>query len=188
MSAAIAHDDRLRRWTRVEYERIVDAGVLTSEDHVELIDGEILMMGPEKSRHTAAIDLAADALRRAFGPGYTVRIQHPLAIGPRSEPEPDLAIVPGSPRDYADAHPSTALLVVEVADASLAHDRTVKAASYAVAGIRELWIVNVPEGCLEVHRDPEPQGYRSIERLSPGDRVTPLAAPGACILVADLVL
>ncbi|HEY3354905.1 MAG TPA: Uma2 family endonuclease [Polyangia bacterium] len=188
MGTAPTTDPPRRRWTRAEYERIVDAGVLGPEDHVELIDGEILVMSPEKSRHAAAIDLCAEALRRAFGPGHTVRVQHPLALGAASEPEPDVAVVPGSPRDYAAAHPSSALLVVEVADSSLATDRTVKAALYAAAGLPEYWIVNLPERCLEIHRAPGAAGYAGVERRGEGVAVSPLAAPAAAVAVADLLV
>ncbi|MBI5482735.1 MAG: Uma2 family endonuclease [Deltaproteobacteria bacterium] len=188
MNVAAAHEPRRRRFTRAEYERMVDADVLGPDDRVELIEGEILVMSPEQSRHAAAIDVAAEALRHAFGPRATVRVQHPLALGPESEPEPDLAVVSGSPRDYADSHPTTALLVVEVADTSLATDRTTKALLYARAGIADYWIVNLPGRGLEVHRQPGPDGYGAVERLSPAGHVTPLGAPGATILVADLLV
>jgi Uma2 family endonuclease len=126
---------QLRRWSRAEYDRMIDAGVLTTEDHVELIDGEIVTMTPQKSRHATAVWLAQIAIGRAFGEPFGVRTQLPLALDPGSEPEPDIAVVTGSPRDYSDEHPSTAVLIVEVADASLAFDRTVKASLYARAGI-----------------------------------------------------
>lgn len=127
----------LRRWTRDEYERMIDAGILGPDDRVELVGGEILEMSPERSPHAAAIDLGAETLRRAFGAGFTVRTQHPLALGADSEPEPDLAVVPGTPRDYAAAHPTSALLVVEVADTSLAYHRSTKAKLYANASITD---------------------------------------------------
>jgi Uma2 family endonuclease len=118
---------QLRRWTRQEYDRMIDARVLTPEDHVELIDGEIVTVTPQKSRHATAVRLAEIAVRRAFGDHVDVRTQLPLTLDAASEPEPDVAVVAGSPRDYRDAHPSTALLIVEVADASLLFDRTTKA-------------------------------------------------------------
>ncbi len=144
-------------------------------------------MSPEKSRHAAAIDLALEALRREFGGSHTIRVQHPLIVSDSSEPEPDLAVVPGSARDYVEQHPSSAALVVEVSDTSLEYDRTRKARIYAQAGLADYWIVNVVEGILEVHRDPTPSGYRSISRFRAGDAVSPLAAPGASVAVADLL-
>src|SRR5438309_4698604 len=99
---------------------MIDAGVLTTSDHVELVDGEIVTMTPQKSRHATAVSLAGIALSRAFGHDVFVRTQLPLALDVMSEPEPDIAVVAGSPRDYRDNHPSTALLILEVADSSLA--------------------------------------------------------------------
>jgi Uma2 family endonuclease len=166
---------------------MVDAGVLGSDDRVELIDGEILVMSPEKSRHAAVVDLVADVLRRVFGTGYTVRVQHPLGLGAWSEPEPDVCVVRGPPRDYLAAHPTTALLVVEVADSSLDFDRSNKVRLYGSSGVSEYWIVNLPEGSVEVHRDPVGGGYATITRHVGGETLSPLAAPAARVLVADLL-
>jgi Uma2 family endonuclease len=178
---------RPRLWTRADYERLLDAGVLGPADRVELLEGEIIEMTPERSRHAAAIDLALEALRRAFGASHTIRVQHPLVVGAASEPEPDLAVVPGSARDYVDHHPASAALVVEVSDSSLEYDRTRKSRVYAGAGIAEYWIVNIVEGVLEVHRDPGASGYRSASKLRAGETLSPLAATGALVAVADLL-
>lgn len=144
-------------------------------------------MSPERSRHAAAVDLALEALRRAFSSSHSIRVQHPLALGAASEPEPDLAVVVGSPRDYVDRHPTSAALVVEVSDSSLEYDRTRKARVYAAAGIADYWIVNIVEGVLELHRDPGASGYRSVSRLGPGETVTPLAGPDMPVAVSDLL-
>jgi Uma2 family endonuclease len=185
---------QLRRWSRLEYDGMIEAGILTSDDHVELIDGEIVSTTPQKSRHATAVCLAEIALRRAFGEQVIVRTQLPLALDPASEPEPDVAVVAGSPRDYRDEHPSTALLILEVADASLAFDRQAKGRSYAQAGIPEYWLLNLVDQVLEVHRGPEPSPearhgwrYAGIERLSAGDRIAPVARPDRVISVVDLL-
>ena len=175
------------RWSREAYDRAVDAGVFGPEDRIELIDGEIVGMTPQGSRHAAAVIMVAKVVERAFGGGCHVRPQTPLAIGPGSEPEPDIAVVEGAPGDYVDAHPTTALLVVEVSDDSLPRDRTVKQRLYASHGIAEYWIVALPDGRLEVHRDPAPQGYRRVTVHRPGDTVTPLNRPAAAIAVDDLL-
>lgn len=118
------NEERPRRlWTRLEYERMVDAGILGPEDRVELIDGEILVVSPENPLHAAVVDRAQLELMKAFGAGYYVRPCHPVAIDDRSEPEPDLAVVRGGLEDYRDAHPSTALLLVEVSRSSRAFDQ-----------------------------------------------------------------
>jgi Uma2 family endonuclease len=95
-------------------------------------------------------------LQAAFGAGWEIRGQGPIALDEESEPEPDLAVVPGSFRDYEAAHPSRPVLVVEISETSLALDRVHKGSLYARAGLPDYWIVNLPEHALEVYRDPEP--------------------------------
>ena len=184
----------LRRWTRDEYDRMVDAGILGPDDRVELVDGEIVIMTPQKSRHAAAIQLAIRALRPVFGDAFDVRSQMPLALDPASEPEPDIAIVAGSPADYIDAHPSTAVLIVEVADSSLTFDRLTKAAVYARAGITDYWLVNLVDRVVEVRRDPQPSTatpvewrFASVRTLRAGEMISPLARPDAGVAVTDLL-
>jgi Uma2 family endonuclease len=110
---------RHRSWTRTEYERAITAGVFHEDERLELIAGHLIVGEPQNSPHATAVELAVDALRTAFGTGWRVRMQLPLALGEDAEPEPDVAVVRGAPRDFRDAHPSHAALVVEVADASL---------------------------------------------------------------------
>jgi Uma2 family endonuclease len=186
-SVTTAFAPRPHLWSRADYERLVASGVFGPDDRVELLEGEIIEMTPEKSRHAATVDLVLEALRRAFGASHTIRVQHPLAVSGTSEPQPDLAVVPGSARDYMDQHPVSAALVVEVSDTSLDYDRTKKALVYAQAGIADYWIVNLVEGVVEVHREPGAEGYGTTERLESGETVSPLAASGAAIAVGDLL-
>ena len=175
------------RWSREAYDRAVAAGVFGSEDRVELIDGELLTMTPQGSRHAAIATRVGARLARALGDRGHVRTQMPLAAGGDSEPEPDLAVVPGHDLDYLDAHPTTALLVVEVSDDSLRRDRTVKQRLYARCGIPEYWIVSLPDARLEVYRRPVDDAYRDTVLLRAGETVAPLAAPTETIPVADLL-
>jgi Uma2 family endonuclease len=177
----------LRRFTRDEYDRMIATGFFHPEERLELIDGQIVEMSPQGSRHSTAVQLVWKALAAALGPGVEVRVQMPLALDERSEPEPDVAVVPGSTRDYRDAHPSSALLVVEVADATLRFDCGRKLGLYARCGIPEVWIVNLVDAAVEVHRDPAASGYRTGLRLGSGDTVSPGARPDARIAVADLL-
>lgn len=184
----------VRRWTREEYERMVESGIFAPGERVELIDGEVLQMTPQGSAHATALLLVQEALRVAFAGRGHVRVQLPLALDPSSEPEPDVTVVAGSPRDYRDAHPASALLVVEVSDTTLLHDREQKGSLYARAGLAEYWIVNLPDRLLEVYRDPSssPQArygfaYRTAQLCNAGDPISPLAAPAAAIAVADLL-
>src|SRR5690348_15524163 len=152
-----------RCWTREEYERAASLGLFGPEERLELIEGEIVTkMTPQNSRHMSGIRLAEEALRLAFPSGYDVRVQGPLALGGRNEPEPDIAVVVGSMRDYFGAHPTTAVLVVEVSDTSLAYDRTTKTGIYARAGIAEYWIINLVDRVLEVHRQSAPMTGRPL--------------------------
>lgn len=185
---------QLRRWKRVEYEALVEKGVFGPEDRIELLDGLLVVAEPKSTWHVAAVRLVELALTRAFGDGWDVRTQAPVALDDASEPEPDVAVVRGGPRDYLLEHPSEPVLVVEVSLTSLAFDRDHKASLYARAGRPEYWIVNLVDRVLEVRREPAPLSsapygwdYRSVTVLESGDTVTPLAAPGARIAVADLL-
>jgi Uma2 family endonuclease len=184
-----------RRWTRQEYDRMIETGLLTPDDRVELIEGEILTVTPQGSAHATAVSLIHHRLHEITRLlNVHVRGQLPLALGPASEPEPDVAIVAGSERDYLYHHPTSALLVIEVADRTLAYDRDAKGSLYGQFGIAEYWIVNLVERRIEVYRDPEPHDhagfgfrYRSVERYHAGDAIAPQALPGAAIAVNDLL-
>ena len=185
---------RTRRWTRLEYERLIEKGFLDEDEPIELLDGLLLVKEPQSSSHGAAVTLVAEALRVAFGDGWSVRVQCPIALDDRSEPEPDVAVVAGSPRDYVDAHPRRPALVVEVALSGLRRARGRKARAYARNWLDDYWIVNLVDRVLEVHREPARRetalprwAYASITTLGAGDVVTPLAAPAARIRVADLL-
>jgi Uma2 family endonuclease len=190
-----SNDPRPHRWTREQFYQMLDLGWF-QDQRVELIDGEVLDMPSQKNYHGAAITLTMDALRLAFGSGFWVRNQLSLDLSPYSVPDPDLAVVPGSPQGVSAAapNPTTALLVVEVSDSSLPYDRNYKASLYAVAGIADYWIVNLVQRQLEVYRDPVADStqlfgfcYNSRAILDPPDKVSPLAAPHASITVADLL-
>ena len=190
-------DVRTRRWTRIEYDRLIDAGFFRPGNPVELLGGQMVVAEPQGSRHFATLRATQEALREAFGDRWEIRGQGPIALDDESEPEPDLAVVPGTFRDYRAAHPSSPSLVVEVSETSLALDRAHKGSLYARAGLVDYWIVNLPERRLEVYRDPEPDEtapfgwrYRSVTilepGLEPGASVSPLARPDRRLQVSDL--
>jgi Uma2 family endonuclease len=185
---------QVRRWTRQEYEQLGELGVLGPDERVELIEGEIFQMPPQLSRHALGVRAGQETLRVAFGAGFDVRAQLPLALGQYSEPEPDVAVVRGSYLDYPVEHPTSAVLVVEVSETTLAFDREVKASLYAAAGIPEYWISNLVHGQLEILRDPGPMaetrfgyGYRSRTIAHPGETVTTLAPTSVQVAVDDLL-
>ena len=185
---------QLKRWKRVEYERMVDCGILEPGDRVELIDGLLLVAEPQSSPHYTAIMLVERALARAFGDGWVIRTQAPVALDDASEPEPDVAAVRGGIRDFSTAHPVDPVLVVEVSLSSLAFDREHKGSLYARAGRPEYWIVNLVDRVLEVRRDPQPESsapygwdYALVDALGPTERVRVSGAADVEILVADLL-
>jgi Uma2 family endonuclease len=139
--------------------------------------------------HATGYRLAQKALRAAFPPGsgFEVRGQLPLDLSDDSAPEPDVAVVRGSSRDFRDHHPTTAVLVVEVADSSLPHDRKRKTPIYAQAGIQEYWILNLARKVLEVSREPGGGAYRMRATLRGGQALAALAQPGVFLTVRDLL-
>jgi Uma2 family endonuclease len=183
-----------RRWTRAEYERLVDLHVFAPGEHLELIDGLLLVREPQGSRHAAAIRRVLAALRSALGEQWQIDSQLPIALDDTSEPEPDVAVVPRDPGAYRDAHPSRALLVVEVAGGSYRVDHDYKASLYARAAIAEYWIVDLAHGTLEVHQQPVASGdapcgwrYARVETLRPPAVVRPRITPQRSVLVADVL-
>ena len=183
----------VRRWRRTEYDRLVDLGVFEGEP-LELIGGQLVVAEPQGSYHASAITRVDYALRAVLPPGWIVRLQSPLSLDDESEPEPDLAVVPGRPGDYRESHPARPALVVEVAESSLEFDRACKGSLYARAAVPDYWIVNLVEGVVQVYRGPERDasavfgwGYRSVTRLAAPAIVAPLAWHGVRVAVADLL-
>ncbi len=184
----------LHRWTRHEYERLIDHGFLGEDDPIELLDGLLLVKEPQHSPHRTSVLLVAKALERAFREGWFVQTQSPIILDDRSEPEPDVCVINGSPRDYANSHPTHPALIAEVAQSGLLTARGRKAAVYTRARIADYWIVNLIDRVLEVHREPARPGparrhwgYAAIETLGADATIVPLAAPSSDIRVADLL-
>src|SRR3989442_2895300 len=194
MASTIVLPTKTRRWTRVEYERLIDLGVFQPGERLELLDGQLVVREPQGSRHAAGIRRMLAALRHALGDAWQIDSQLPVALDADSEPEPDVAVVPPDPGTYREAHPSHAVLIVEIAENSYRIDREHKASLYARAGIADYWIIDLVHDTLEVHREPEasPAGpyrwrYRSLDTLRPPATITPLPGPTSSIPVADLL-
>lgn len=181
-----------RLWTRQEFDRAEELGLFGSEERLELIEGEILVKElPLNAPHAAAQRRVEKVLGHLFAEGFDVRGQLPLALDSHSKPLPDIAVVEGAAEDYETEHPTTALLLVEIADTTLRLDRTRKAGLYARAGIQEYWILNLQERVLEVYRQPESTRgrfyYASVTQYTEDESIAPLAAPMAGIAVTDLL-
>jgi Uma2 family endonuclease len=151
-----------------------------------LIEGVIFESGQMRPPHAIALELVANAVRSAFGARWWPRLQMPLVLGLATDPKPDVVVVPGRPRDYS-GHPTTADLVIEVADTSLDFDMNDKRLLYARAGIPEYWVVDINGRSLLVYRDPQAGDYAAPLTLGPTDTITPLAVT-AGVRVADFLV
>jgi len=153
---------------------------------VELLEGEIVEMAPIGSRHAACVARLTALFSRAQERGI-VWVQNPIRLGERSEPQPELTFLKPRPDFYAQVHPGPAdvLLVVEVAETSTDVDREVKIPLYARAGIPEAWLMDLPGECIEVYRNPSPQGYQDLQRVQHGQRLSPHMLPDLELLVDD---
>ena len=181
------------RWTIAAYRKLAPTG-LFNDMKTMLLHGELYTMGMPKPPHDFALNAAYEFLRSFCPAGHHVRNQQGFDIGTDSDPGPDLAVVPGAIRDYATTTPTTAILVVEVAHTTLTIDTTTKAELYATAGVPEYWVIDLEHRQLIVFRDPQPlpkglgaTAYKTHSTLSPTDTISPLAAPGASVLVSDLL-
>ena len=184
LDAAAIAPERIRGITRVEYDRLVEQGWFDDE-RVELLYGVLVTMSPQGPPHAHVNWRLQDILSRALVDKAIVRGQMPLAISDDSEPEPDVAVVPVG--DYFQAHPTNALLVVEVADTSLRKDKGTKAALYAENGVPEYWIVNLVEQVIEVYTGPTDEGYASVSQRKSGDAITLVEFPDIRIAVSDIL-
>jgi len=179
-----------RLFTVAEYYRMAEAGILTEDDRVELLEGEITAMSPLGSRHAASVNRLANLLFEAVHGSALVAVQNPIRLSPRSEPQPDLTLLKPRADFYASAHPGPedVLLLIEVAESSASHDRDTKFPIYARAGISECWLADLDARHVEIHRQPAPDGYRDVQRLAPGQALTCLALPGLRIRVEDVLV
>ncbi len=177
------------RFTRREYHAMVAAGIFDEDSRVELVGGDITIMSPINPKHASAVNRLNAVFSAAVAGRALVGVQNPFVIGDDSEPEPDLTLLKPRADYYAAAHPgpNDLLLAVEVANTSLRYDREVKMPLYAASGLAEVWLLNLLDNVLEVYREPGPKGYRSLQRLSPGDQVSPLAFPDLTLPVAALL-
>ena len=179
----------VRRFSVHEYHQMAAAGILNEDDPVELIEGEIVEMPPMGSPHAACISRLTQILVTQAGNLADVRVQLPVRLDERSEPEPDLALVKSRADSYASAHPGPddVLSVIEVADTTLHYDRSVKGPWYARAGLLTYWLVDLVHGRVDVHREPVAGRYRTVRAFGRGERLSLEALPGIDIAVEDVL-
>jgi Uma2 family endonuclease len=176
---------RRRRFTADEYHRMAEAGILGEDERVELLDGDVVEMSPIGDRHVEGVNRCTRRFILALGERAVVSPQNPVRLDSHNEPQPDVAVarpeVVGAPRL------GEILLAIEVADTSVADDRTTKVPLYARAGVPETWLLNVVDGALEVYREPRPDGYARAYTLRPDQQVAAEAFPDVVLRVADLL-
>ena len=187
-----ALDLPVRRFTVAEYYAMAEAGILTEDDRVELIDGVIVEMSPVGSRHVGVVNGFNRALTEAVGRRAVVQVQSPIRLDDGTEPQPDLVLLRERADLYASGHagPQDVLLLIEVADSSVGYDRNEKLPRYARAGIPEVWLTLLPEDVVEAHTEPTENGYRVTRRLRAGDILRPgcfedIEIPVEAIIPAD---
>lgn len=191
MQATLERSDAVarHRFDVDAYYRMAEAGILAAEDRVELIGGEIVDMAPIGSPHAGKVNRLTSFVARVVADARVIAsVQSPLRLDRHNEPQPDLMLLRPRPDFYAAGHPTAAdvLLLVEVADSSLAYDRGPKLALYARHGVPEVWIVDLPSRAVEVCRAPGPEGYAERRRVTEG-APTPTLVPDLAIDVAALL-
>lgn len=169
-----------------QYHAMIQAGILTADDPVELLEGWLVTKMPKSRRHSLVTQLIREVLAQAIPSGWYVDAQEPLTTAD-SEPEPDVMIVRGQRRDYVEAHPGPeqVALVVEVADATLQRDRNLKRRLYAAAGMPVYWVVNLPEQRLEVFSGPAEGVYQREAVYTPGEAI-PVMLDGQVIVTLPI--
>ena len=178
-----------RRFNVEEYYRMGKAGIIGPDERVELIEGAIIQMSPIGSRHASAVTRTARWFDRRVGDRAIVRTQNPVRLSSHSEPEPDVALVGPRADDYSAAHPGPAdvLLIIEVADTTLAYDQNTKLPLYAAAGIPEVWIAHLQRDQITAYRNPVSGAYQETVTFGRDGSLAPLPFPDLVIRGADIL-
>jgi Uma2 family endonuclease len=172
-----------------EYHQMSEAGILSEDERVELIEGEIRRMSPIGSHHVGCVNRLSAILNRLAGSQAIVSVQNPILLGDDSEPQPDIALLHTRPDFYSDslATPKDTTLLIEVSDTTAHYDRQKKVPLYARWGIPALWIVDLTAGIVEVYSYPMNNSYVKIEKLEAGEQLDIPGIAGATITV-DYIL
>lgn len=172
-----------------QFERLVETGILTEDDRVELIDGEIITMSPIGSRHVACVNNLTALLVIAVGSRGIVSVQNPVRLNDRNEPLPDLSVLRPRTSRYRDrlATGKDVLIAIEVSDTTAVYDRTVKIPRYAENGVREAWLVDLKPGVVEVYSAPRGGRYTKQYSVTLGEQVTSRSIDGLTVAVDDII-
>jgi len=178
-----------RRFTVVEYHSMGQAGILSEDDRVELLEGEVVQKSPIGKRHAACVNRLNRMLSVQVGREAIVSVQNPIRVGVESEPQPDVALLRWRSDFYAGALPEAgdAQLVVEVAESSSQTDRLVKVPLYGRGGVPEVWLVDLAGDVVEVHRGPGADGYGEVLRVGRGEHLSPQQLPALDVPVSEIL-
>ncbi|HYY59553.1 MAG TPA: Uma2 family endonuclease [Pyrinomonadaceae bacterium] len=179
-----------KHWITVdEYERMGEAGIWTKDSRLELLEGEIYEISPIGSRHAACVSFLGNLLNRQLGDKLIVSTQDPIRLDDFSEPQPDIALLRWRDDFYRHAHPQPAdvLLVIEVADTTVDSDRLIKIPLYAKAGIKEVWLVNLPEEKIELYAEPSGGAYQVAREFKRGEEAQAHGIEGLSVGVAAVI-
>jgi Uma2 family endonuclease len=179
-----------KRWfTVAEYDRMGETGILTEDDRVELVEGEIIEMSPIGERHAACVDKLSELFREQLQRKAIVRVQNPIQLGSFSEPQPDVALLKRRDDFYRRSHPMAddVLLVVEVAETTIEYDRQIKVPLYARAGIAEVWIVNLVDEQIEIYAQPAGDAYQSRREVRRGEIINSPSALNLSLGVDEIL-
>ena len=173
-----------------DYHRLGEAGVINEDSRVELIEGDLIAMPRIGSQHAAHLDCAVQKIFQRTGSQAIVRVQSPIQLDQRSEPEPDLALLRPRADFYAQSHPTPEdiLLLIEVSDSTLDYDRDIKMPLYAKAGIPEVWLLDLVNRRLAIYRRPSPDGYREVLYPALDESIAPVLLSGLAIEVGQLLI
>ncbi len=178
-----------RRFTVAEYYAMADAGILSENDRVELLDGDLIVMPPIGDWHAASVKLFNNTMLPPLQNRAIISVQDPVRLDENSEPQPDVMLLRWRDDFYRNGHPGPddVLLLIEVSDTSVDYDRNAKLPLYARAGIPELWIVNRPAQRIEAHTDPSGDEYATVRCFGPGETIAPQAFPDITLQVDRII-
>jgi len=178
-----------RQFTITDIDQMVTSGILAEDEHVELIQGQLIKQSPPGILHAACVDRLNKLFARQVADDIIISVQNPMTINEILQPEPDVMLLAPRADFYTKARPTAndVLLLVEVLDSSLAYDQEIKLPLYAWAGVREVWLVNLPEQSIDCYSHPTAQGYRLCERFFAGDTIQPDVMPDVTANVAFIL-
>ena len=172
-----------------QYYKMLDAGVFTENERVELIRGEIIKMSPMGCHHAGRLNRLNELFFLRLAQTVIVGIQNPVRLNNTSEPQPDVSLLQRRPDFYETQkpQPENVFLLIEVSDTTIKYDREIKIPLYAENNIVEVWLVNLTEDCLEVYRQPTANGYEFVQTFQRGENVTIQVLPNATFTVDEIL-